>query len=172
MNWERDGNGLVVTTDKNIYRSDKLIITAGAWAGKMIPGLFDKIRITRQLIAWVKPGNWNDYTLDNFPCWLMADDKRPGCYYGFPILPESKFGAPIGLKLAHHYPAFTTDPDHVNRQITPGDEEDLKYVLDKYFHDVFEILSYKICLYANSPDEDFIIDHLPIEFLSSKRFLL
>ncbi len=211
LNWERDGNGLVVTTDKNIYRSDKLIITAGAWAGKMIPGLFDKIRITRQLIAWVKPGNWNDYTLDNFPCWLMADDKRPGCYYGFPILPESKFGAPIGLKLAHHYPAFTTDPDHVNRQITPGDEEDLKYVLDKYFHDVFEILSYKICLYANSPDEDFIIDHLPgyddhvvvacgfsghgfkfvsvigeiladlaiegesklpIEFLSSKRFLL
>jgi sarcosine oxidase len=161
LNWKKDQNEIIVTTDKNIYRCNKLIITAGAWAGKMIPSLSKKLRITRQFIAWLKPKNWSDFALDRFPCWLLADDKRPGCYYGFPILPEDKFGEPTGLKIAHHYPATEADPDNVNRQVKAEDEEDLKYIFEKYFNGDFEILSYKICLYANSPDEDFIIDKLP-----------
>ena len=31
---EKRGKGIVVITDKNIYRCDKLVITAGAWSGK------------------------------------------------------------------------------------------------------------------------------------------
>ena len=161
LNWKKDPNEIVVTTDKNVYRCNKLIITAGAWAGKMISSFSKKLKITRQFIAWLAPKNWNNYALDRFPCWLLADDERPGCYYGFPILSGEKFEGPAGLKIAHHYPAIETDPDSVNRQITQEDEEDLKYVFKKYFRGDFEMLSYKICLYANSPDEDFIIDKLP-----------
>ena len=161
LGWKKDGNSVVVTTNKNVYRCNKLIITAGAWAKKMIPSISDKLKITRQFVAWIKPKEWKNFTLNNFPCWLMADETKPGCYYGFPILPEN-FGNPTGLKLAHHYPAAETDPDAVDRQIHIEDENDLKYVLDKYLPGVFESLtSYKICLYANSPDEDFIIDNLP-----------
>ena len=169
--WRKEGDGVVVTTDKNIYRCNKLIITAGAWAGKIIPFLSEKIKVTRQFVAWIKPHSsasapgmqqWDHFALGEFPCWLMTDNFTQGCYYGFPILPESEFGEPAGLKLAHHYPAMTTDPDHVNRLMMACDEEDLKYVLDKYLPGCFEsLLSYKICLYANSPDEDFIVDLLP-----------
>ncbi len=162
IEWKKGGTGIKVITDKKNYYCNKLIITAGAWAGKMIPGLFDKIKVTRQFMAWIKPKRWNNFTLSNFPCWLMADDTRPGCYYGFPILPEPAFEGPAGLKLAHHHPADETNPENVNRQITKEDEENLRYIFRKYFNDDFEsILSYKICLYANSPDEDFIIDKLP-----------
>jgi sarcosine oxidase len=162
LEWKKTGNVVVVTTDKNSYYCNKLIITAGAWAGKMIPGLSDKIKITRQFVAWIKPKNWKEFSLNDFPCWLMADDIKPGCYYGFPVLPVATFGGPIGLKLAHHHPASATDPDMVDRRTSTEDEADLKYVLDKYFPGVFEsMLSSKICLYANSPDEDFIIDKLP-----------
>jgi sarcosine oxidase len=161
VEWKKEGDSVTVTTDRNIYRCNKLIITAGAWAKKMIPPISDKIKITRQFVAWIKPRDWETFTLYNFPCWLLADDAKPGCYYGFPILPEN-FGDPVGLKLAHHYPAAETDPDIVNRQISVEDEDDLKYVLDKYLPGIFElVLAYKICLYANSPDEDFIVDHLP-----------
>jgi sarcosine oxidase len=160
LNWKKNGNGVIVTSDKNTYRSQKLVITAGAWSKSMIPGLSRILKITRQFVAWIKPNRWNDFTLDHFPCWLIADEKQ-GCYYGFPILPKA-FGDPQGLKLAHHYPALETDPDNVNRKINAEDETDLQYVLDRYFPGVFEsLLSYKICLYANSPDEDFIIDNLP-----------
>jgi Glycine/D-amino acid oxidases (deaminating) len=77
-------------------------------------------------------------------------------------LPEKEFGGPVGLKLAHHFPALETDPDHVNREVTREDEKNLEYALNKYLPGCFgSFLSYKICLYTNSPDEDFIIDKLP-----------
>jgi sarcosine oxidase len=161
VDWAKEDNDIVVVTNKNTYRCKKLIITAGAWAGKMIPALSDKIRITRQFVAWIDPNTWNDFELGTFPCWLMADNATAGCYYGFPILPPAQFGEPVGLKLAHHHAAMQTDPDNVNRQMMTSDKEDLQYVLDKYLPNCFKsILSYKICLYANSPDEDFIIDKL------------
>jgi sarcosine oxidase len=128
----------------------------------MIPGLADKIKVTRQFIAWIKPKNWDDFILNNFPCWMIADDERPGMYYGFPALPVSIFGEPRGLKLAHHYPGVVTDPDQVNRQTTRDEEENLEYALNKYLPGCFEsVISTKTCLYANTPDENFIIDHLP-----------
>ena len=87
IEWTKDGTGITVTTNKNTYRCNKLIITAGAWAGKMIRGLSSKIKVTRQFTAWVKPKVHEDFILNNFPCWLIADDAKPGAYYSFPILP-------------------------------------------------------------------------------------
>ena len=162
LSWQRDGDSVVVTTDKNIYRCSRLIISAGAWARKMIPPLSGKLKITRQFVAWINPKNWDKFTLGNFSCWLLADDEKPGCYYGFPILDETEFGGPKGLKLAHHFPAMETDPDQVNREVTIEDKKNLEYALNKYLPGCFQsFLSYKICLYTNSPDEDFIIDKLP-----------
>jgi sarcosine oxidase len=162
IEWKKDGQSVVVKTNKNTYRCNKLIITAGAWAGKMIPGFANKIKVTRQFVAWIKPKSDNQFVLNNFPCWMVGDDDKHGCYYGFPLLDTKKFGEPEGLKLAHHFPYQITDPDNVNRQTTEEDIENVKYCLNKYIPGVFDsILTTKICLYANSPDENFIIDKLP-----------
>ncbi len=162
IEWKKAGNGLTVKTDKNIYECNKLVITAGAWAGKMIPGLSNQIKVTRQFVAWIKTKNDEQFELNKFPCWMIGDDDKHGCYYGFPLLDTKKFGEPAGLKLAHHFPAQITDPDNVNRQPTEKDIQNLKYCLDKYLPGVFDnILSTRICLYGNSPDENFIIDQLP-----------
>lgn len=162
LHWKKEGNGIVVKTDKNIYHCSKLIITAGAWARKLIPDLSAKLAITRQFIAWVKPRTVDSFTLGKFPSWLLADDERPGCYYGFPMLSEQTFGAPSGLKVAHHFPATETDPDDVNREATEEDRENLLYALNKYLPGCFDsFLAHKVCLYTNSPDEHFIIDKLP-----------
>jgi sarcosine oxidase len=158
----KDGSGIVVKTDKLTYQCNKLVITAGAWAGKMIPSIANKIKVTRQFVAWIKTKNDQQFVLNNFPCWMIGDDDKHGCYYGFPLLDPEKFGAPAGLKLAHHFPRQVTDPDNVNRQTTDDDIENLKYCLNKYLPGVFDSLMHsKICLYANSPDENFMIDRLP-----------
>ncbi len=50
----------------------------------------------------------------------------------------------------------------MNRQITEEDLNNVKYCLDKYLPGVYDsVLTTKICLYANSPDENFIVDSLP-----------
>jgi sarcosine oxidase len=162
IGWKKDGTNIVVKTDKNSYQCNKLIITTGAWAGKMIPGFSDKIKVTRQFVAWIKTKDDIQFALNNFPCWMVSDDEKHGCYYGFPLLDTKKFGEPAGLKLAHHFQKEVTNPDKVDRQTTENDIQNLKYCLDKYLPGVFDsILSTKICLYANSPDENFIIDKLP-----------
>ena len=162
IEWRKDEKNIVVKTNNNIYHCQKLLITAGAWAGKMIPGFSDKIKVTRQFVAWIKTKNDKQFELNNFPCWMIGDDDKHGCYYGFPLLDTKKFGEPAGLKLAHHLPLQITDPDNVNRQTTKEDIENLKYCLEKYLPGAFHsVLHSKICLYANSPDENFIIDKLP-----------
>ncbi len=162
LEWRKEGDGIIITTDKNIYHSKKLIIAAGAWSGKLIPSIAEKIKVTKQYVAWIKPKKWDDFTLNNFPCWLLADDEQPGCYYGFPILPATMVDGPVGLKLAHHYPGIESDPDNVNRQTGTEELEDLMYVLNKYLPGAFEsVIASKTCLYSNTLDENFIIDKLP-----------
>ncbi len=160
--WRKEGSSIIVNTNADSYRCSKLIITAGAWSGNLVPGITGKIKITRQFVAWVKPRNWEDFLLNNFPCWLIDDDERPGCYYGFPVLPTAIFGEPRGLKIACHYPGSVTNADDVDRQTGEGDIEDIRYALDKYLPGAFEsMITAKTCLYASLPDENFIIDKLP-----------
>lgn len=162
IEWKKGPDGFKLTTDKDIYFCRKLIITAGAWAGKLIPELKADLRVTRQTLAWIKPKDESSFTLGNFPCWLVAPNDKGGIYYGFPILPLSEFGGPDGLKIAHHYPHATADPDNVDRNITAHDEEEIRGILRDYFTMTdIEIAGWKTCLYTNTRDEDFIIDFLP-----------
>ena len=91
----------------------------------------------------------------------MNDDDG-NLYYGFPIIPPRDFSGPVGLKLAHHKPGEEINPDRVDRSIKQHDELPLKKVLDKYFPGAGNhVLTMKTCLYTNSTDANFIIDHLP-----------
>src|SRR6185503_13787949 len=54
ITWRKDGSGIIVNTNSDSYRCNKLIITAGAWAGNLVPGIASKIKITRQFVAWIK----------------------------------------------------------------------------------------------------------------------
>jgi sarcosine oxidase len=163
LEWTKEDGGIKVISDKNIYYAKKLIITAGAWAGKMIPGLNTALKITRQLIVWVKPADEKKFTPEKFPCWLTGDDKRGGALYGFPFLTKEKFGEPEGMKFAWHYPGDEADPDKVDREITKKETDDLIKLVKAYIPAVGDakLVAAKTCLYANSADENFIIDHLP-----------
>ena len=162
LDWKKTGDTITVTTNKQTYQCKKLVITAGPWAGKMIPGLSRNLKVTRQMIAWVKPRNWKQFELGPFPCWSIADDAQPGSFYGFPILPTARFGGPVGLKLAHHYHGTVSDPDNLNRIPTQEDEDILVNALNKFFPEGYEsTLMMKTCMYTNTPDENFILDFLP-----------
>ncbi|HWC53058.1 MAG TPA: N-methyl-L-tryptophan oxidase [Chitinophagaceae bacterium] len=158
--WKEEGAKISVVTDKNDYTADKLVITAGSWTSKMIPDLKTELKVTRQTLAWVNPGDTEKFSLGNFPCWFIEDPDR-GMFYGFPILPE-RFGGPVGLKLASHRPGEMVDPDRINRRSNDEEEANIRYVLSKYLPEAGnDIISIKTCLYTYSKDENFIIDHLP-----------
>jgi len=160
IEWKRENGSVTVVTNRGTYTANKLVITAGPWAGKMMPALASKLTITRQAVAWVKPKKWDNFALGKFPCWILENNDHD--FYGFPILPVGTFGGPLGLKLALHYPgAETTDPDAVNRNTKESDEKTLIKFLNEFIPEGYEnTLVMKTCLYTNSPDNDFIIDYL------------
>jgi sarcosine oxidase len=161
IDWNYNGSHVTVKTDKGLYSASKLVISAGAWTKNIVPKIPAELTVTRQLIAWMNPADWSSFTLNNFPCWFTNDDDG-NLFYGFPILPPNEFSGPVGLKLAHHKPGNKVDPDNVDRNIQPGEEVLLKNILERHFPGASgHVLTLKTCLYTNSTDANFIIDHVP-----------
>lgn len=162
ISWKKEGEAITVITNKVTYTCKKLIITAGPWAGNMIPGFLTQLKVTRQVIAWLNPKEREPFELGQFPCWLIDDHTQPGMYYGFPVLPVGKFGAPIGLKVALHYPGQVSDPDAVNRIPSKEDEAMLIGAINKFLPKGYSSTHVlKTCLYTNTADENFVLDFLP-----------
>ncbi len=160
--WDQTRTGIVVTTDKGTYSADKIVLTAGAWAGKLLPNLASKLTVTRQTLAWMNPQESKPFEFGHFPCWVIADANQPSIYYGFPLLPVGTFGGPIGLKLGHHAQGVATDPDAVNRNVEQAEEASLIQMLNQFIPGAYASThALKTCLYTNTPDENFILDFLP-----------
>jgi len=162
ISWEKNRDTIKVLTNNSSYTCKKIIFTAGAWTEKLIPALKKSLNVTRQVIAWVNPKENSAFELGKFPCWMIDDEHVPGMYYGFPSLDVKKFGAPAGLKLAYHYPGLPSDADNVNRVPEVEEESRLVSTMEKYLPNTYSSThTLKTCLYANTPDENFILDFLP-----------
>lgn len=162
INWLENNRVFEVNTTAGLFCAEKLVITAGAWAQKLMPSLKVPLLVTKQTLAWVQPRHPETVALGNFPCWMIADNEWPGCFYGFPLLPSGRFDGPPGFKLAWHHPGTPCHPDEDDRTVPESDEMHLRSFLDKYFPDLYMATNnVKTCLYTNSPDEHFMIDYLP-----------
>ncbi|MGH8915911.1 MAG: N-methyl-L-tryptophan oxidase [Acidimicrobiia bacterium] len=154
--WNPSGQGGVrVETDRGTYEASRLIVTVGAWAGAMLPGLAGLAVPERQVLGWFEPTRPELFTLNRFPVFNLAVEE--GRYYGFPV-----FGVP-GFKIGrYHHLQQATTPEAVDREVTDQDEAVLRRATARYFPDADgPTLSLKTCMFTNSPDEHFIIDNLP-----------
>jgi len=149
------GGGIIVTTDRGRYEAGKLIVTAGAWLGALLPSFADLAVPERQVLGWFQTLRPERFTPDRFPVFNLAADE--GRYYGFPV-----FGVP-GFKIGrYHHLEEATTPDTMNRDVDHHDEHVLRAAVSRYFPDANgPPLSLKTCMFTNSPDEHFLIDSVP-----------
>lgn len=160
VSWKRESGKIRLRTWDQEYTSDKLVITAGAWASQMIPSLEPELVVTQQFLVWVEPPDPSVFAKGNFPCWFV-EDPAMGTFYGFPVLPYD-FGGPPGLKLAHHQPGEPSRPGDPPTKFPAESEYNIRRFLKTYLPQAGDkIIAVKSCLYTLSPDTHFIIDHLP-----------
>lgn len=162
LDWKSEGSGVKVVTATQTFVADKLVICAGPWTGKLIPDFNRQLSVTRQILAWVTLPQPEHFSMGVLPCWTLAAPDKPGIFYGFPVLDEKGFDGPVGLKLAHHAPGMAIDPD--NQDVPPhaGDEAVIREFLEQYIPEAAGGQIYmRGCRYTNTPDEHFILDHLP-----------
>lgn len=159
--WRWEGNKIRVFTPLEEFTSDKLIVTAGAWTSRLVAEVANALQVTRQVLAWVAPPEPGRFSLGNFPCWFVEDPDM-GTFYGFPLLPVGRFNGPVGFKLAHHHHGSACSADEIRADVPGSEVEKLRHFLKTYIPDAGEkIIATKNCLYTNSPDGHFIVDHLP-----------
>lgn len=156
-------NGLIeVFTNKTTYKAERLVITAGAYTKQVLPQLSHRLNVTKQMVSWIKPRHSERVRIGKLPCWVLADQDYPGIMYGFPILPQEKYGGNGLLKVAHHYPGEIITPEQQDEFDIEAEKLKITGFLKKYMPEVLgEVVSMNSCLYTNTPDEHFILDYLP-----------
>lgn len=131
-----------LTIDGASHSFDAVIVSAGSWAGKLLPEFRGKLAVKRRVVGWFRTE-----TPRLLP--VVCCDDEPGLY---------GMAAPRGLyKFGFHAIGGPTDPD----QVREPDQEDASLLshhaallLPK--HDPKPVRMAR-CLYTVTPDENFLI---------------
>jgi sarcosine oxidase len=148
-----------VRTDHGTYIAEKLVICSGAWAYKLIPQLSEKAVPERQVLIWLETKQPELFTPERFPVWNARVEE--GRYYGFPEF--NPYGSTPGMKYGRwHHREELVDPDTIDRDVYPEDEQVLRAFGERYFpQGAGKTLAMKVCMFTNTRDEHWILDTLP-----------
>lgn len=152
--WEASGDSVRVRTASGTCSAARLVVTAGAWASRMLAELGLPLRVLRKTLHWFGTEDDRLFRRDAFPIYMLETSR--GFYYGFPVID------PAGHKVARHDGGELTDPATVNREATEADAADCRDFLRRHLPQAAGPLRRgKVCLYTVTPDHHFVIDVHP-----------
>jgi sarcosine oxidase len=155
VGWGAELEHVWVDTPVDRYEADALIVTAGAWATKSIADLDLPVRILRKTLWWQEVVDPRQFEPERFPVFIT--DSPAGEIYGFPV-----YGAPA-LKIANHAGGEVVDLETVDRSTRPGENRDCLELAARVLPGVTSrVMKSAVCLYAMTPDTDFIVDRHPL----------
>jgi glycine/D-amino acid oxidase-like deaminating enzyme len=142
------------TTSGDDLETDVVLVAAGAWTPTLLPELRDVMWTTGQPVLHVavsQPSQWQPPT---FPVWA-ADIARTG-WYGFPAQDDGI------LKIGHHASGRRVHPDEP-RVVLAEEHARFRQFLSENLPDLADapVASSRLCLYCDTFDGDFWIDHDP-----------
>ena len=150
------GGGFEVeTADGIVAGAEHLVLTAGPWTAGLVPDLRLPIVIEREVPMWFRP-TVDPATIgaDRLPVWVLRDGES--MFYGIP------FDEELGLKVSIHHWGTFVDPDTVERAVDDAEVERVREFLRRRMPLANGPLVHaEVCLYANTPDQTFVIDRHP-----------
>lgn len=154
--WEADGAGVAVTTPAGRRRAGHLILSAGPWLPRLVEPLALPLQVERQLSHWFEPtGRADAFDANRCPVTIWEDAARR-IFYTIPD-PGGQ-----GLKAGIHHEGERVDPDTVRREPTAEDEARVRKLLARFMPAANgRLRDARVCLYTNTPDGHFVIDHHP-----------
>lgn len=148
----RPANGeMEVVAGSTTYRCRKLIITAGAWANRVLAQLGRQLplTVTQEQFTYFATPHLADFAPDRFPIWIWQSQPD---FYGFPVYGEA------AVKAAQHIGGREVTADSRSFDPDPVALQRLQDFLQEVLPTALgPILYTKTCLYTLTPDQDFII---------------
>ncbi|MCD2190480.1 N-methyl-L-tryptophan oxidase [Actinomycetospora soli] len=150
-----DGDGVVVVTDTDTIRADRVVVAADAWTNQVLAdtGLQLPLTVLREQVTYYSTPHLAEFAPSRFPVFMWHGAHN---FYGFPVYGE------VATKLGQHMGGEETTAD--SRSFVPDDVRRERYAafLDAHVPRFLgpELYS-KTCLYTVPPDQNFILDRLP-----------
>ena len=160
---ERSADDYLIRSESgNQWTCEKMLIASGPWTRKLLPDFASLLTTTRQEIVYFEPVMKSRYSfpdakanlaIGKLPIFIEMDSG----FYGFPIHHNG------AMKVGNHLKGEPLDPYAFDENV--GNEFIEK--CREFFAQIIPALAdarvthSHICMYNNSPDEDFIIDWHP-----------
>ena len=159
-----------VSTGK-VYQTRSILVSAGAWASKIIPQWASYLTVTRQVQAWFQPKDVEKFRPSpSSPGWYLDtsmmmrhnDMSHNLPLYGFPADTFSRHHS-NHVKIALHGRNVPFDPDELFRpDVTNEEMDELRDAVQHWIPEASDrMVASKACLYTMSPDGHFIFDRAP-----------
>jgi sarcosine oxidase len=155
LTWEPTASGVRVETASDAYEAERLVVTAGAWAPKLLADLGLPLDVTRQILFWFDPvGGVEPFLSDRFPIFIWEPEDG-NSFYSIPAHDGPDGGVKVAFFRADGTPA---DPDTIDREVHDREVDFIRSYLEKYVPALDGELQYaRTCMYTNTPDEHFVI---------------
>lgn len=134
---------------------DVTLVAAGAWTPRLVPWLEDMMWPSGQPILYLRPERPDDYRAPRFSPW--AADLANSGWYGIAGLPDGR------VKIAHHGEGARVDPGSDHLVVDEETERAFRRFLRAHLPGlaVAEVAGSRVCVYCDTWDGDFWIDHDP-----------
>ncbi|MFM9117695.1 MAG: N-methyl-L-tryptophan oxidase [Planctomycetota bacterium] len=159
IGWHRDGQQLIVTTDRQTYATRRLIVTAGPWAASLLHSLPVPLTVLRKHLHWYEPVDGR-YELSRGGCTFLFE-LPDGVYYGFPQVP----GNADGVKIAEHSGGEPIDNPQLDpRQLDVTEQRRVESFIERCLPGItLRHRRHAVCHYTMSPDGHFLVDRDPTD---------
>ena len=156
--WEATPSGVRVETERGSYEAERLVVSAGAWAGELLAELGLPLEVTRQILFWFKPeGGVEPYAPERVPIWIYEPDDG-NMFYSFPAV-DGEESVKAAFFRADGKPA---DPETIDREVHEEEVEFIRSYLARYVPSMNgDLTGAKTCMYTNTPDEHFVLSTHP-----------
>ena len=151
---DEGGGGVAVHLQGGAVSFDRAVVAAGAWVARLLPEIGRHVRVTHQEMVLIEVDRPEMFSVGAFPGWGVDPDGEG--WYGFPLLREGY------VKVAKEPPGEVVDPD-IDRKGTPEFAELTFDFLRERIPEMARgrLVEGKVCLYAETPDDHFLIDWVP-----------
>jgi len=146
-------SGVDLGVGDRTLRFDLAVVATGAWLPTLLPVFRDSIAVTRQCVAFFDPVPGSEHLPGALP--VFAIDSGPDRWYGHPLRDGR-------IKIADNDLGAIVDPDDAP-EVPTAFADSARAFVGRWMPGLAEgrYAGSRACLYANTPDNDFIVDLAP-----------
>jgi sarcosine oxidase len=145
---------ILVSRSGQNFDCGKVMIASGPWTRVLLPFLGSRLTTTRQETIYFEPGSKKfNFEPGRFPVFFEPDSG----FYGFPVHHDG------AMKLANHHKGIAVEPYSFDDEVGPEFVSKCRTFFTHFIPELVDarVTETRVCLYNNTPDDDFIIDWHP-----------